>query len=300
MNERRVAELFCTSLDEMQAGPESWKEHGFPREMEIARSIADLDLAPASITLPGLHARIREQIDAWAREELTARRASLPIKAIRFMLKPVPAAVTALLFALVLIECAAPGGLSGFERAMQAAIVTLFRVGPGVSVETLDYSKMPPSPGLPSPFWKIDTPAGKIGEAVPPGAPIDGWRYDSYEEARANAPGFAFLEPTALPEGYQLFEVLLSPGKDWVIGSYSHLLYPVISFAAHDFVHAGRIVMSMSAPREVLRTAVNGAPAAWVDGDILVWEKGSVSYALGGGNLTREEAIVIAELLGAK
>ncbi len=301
MSERMTAKQFCREIDDIHVGQVRLLD-GAGRlssalaEMDVARSMIEADFTPASATLSALQEHVRQRVGAWA-TELEARKSSVARRVLRFMLRPAPLAIASICLALVLIQCAAPGGIPAVERAIRAAIVSYFQVGKGTAVQTVDYSKIPPLPALPEPYWRMNTAGGGVGAPVPEGAPMNGWHFDNYAAARAAAPAFPFLVPAAIPDGYRLFEVVLSPDRHWLVGSYSHASQSGFAFIAHEVSGDGETVAGTGSPAEIVHTAVRSAPAAWLGGRLLVWEQGTVSYALGGDSLTLGEATRIADSL---
>jgi hypothetical protein len=290
MNEREDANRFCGAVDDMLAGTTpNTSDHS--SEFEVARVMIAMDFTPRSAHLPELQTQILENLSAWEEKQRRVSSRPFPLKIVLFLKKPLPLSALSLCLALVLVQCLTPGGIPAAADYMLSRL----NIGRSTSIVIFDDSKMPPHAPAAGTQWRADTPMGGVFDEIRDGAPRDGWHFATFSEARANASAFAFLTPSFVPAGFQLSTVVFSPSKFWLVATYTSSADPDMALVAHDNARAGKVELTGHAGVSVEQLSMNGTPAAWVDGKSLVWEKGPVSYFLGGGNLTRETAVKMAE-----
>ena len=116
-------------------------------------------------------------------------------------------------------------------------------------------------------------------------------------------PDFSLRQPTELPDGYSLSRVRVTP-TGWAL---SHYEGPggqlILAHVPQDAPDAEGLEAGPGTTVEVLTDApidaatVNGAPAAWIEGQSLSWVDDGVAYTLGGGQLTLAKAVGVAESL---
>jgi hypothetical protein len=136
--------------------------------------------------------------------------------------------------------------------------------------------------------WSICTAISCSGGNIPPGYEATIRRYNTVAEAQTDFV-FTLKQPAYLPAGYTLREVMLSPTRDYVYfydGPESEIVL---------FAFGGGSTTGTSGSLDEVE--VNGQPAAWVNGNMLVWDADGCSFSLEGLDLTLDQAIRIAESL---
>ncbi len=165
---------------------------------------------------------------------------------------------------------------------------------------------------LPANAWTIQTPLGLDGGPLPVGADPTLRHFDTISAAQAEL-GYPLRMPGYLPAGYSLKEVILAPkaaeerayqifsgpGEDIVLVSIPVGAMPCPTplpgtSTPEGLVVACQAVDQMVTTGSLKEASVNDQPAAWVNGDRLVWEYGNITYEVGGPGLSMEDAVKIA------
>jgi hypothetical protein len=290
---RRTAVRFCPMVDVMGRRQEmtSGNVHEsteLAADLALARALADLDFSPRSTRLPVIQAEILHRFASGnGRTEVRRNTAS---RMVSFLGRPLPVAAFSIILCLVLVQCLTPGGIPAAGKAVGSYIVSTLRLGPRTTVKTVDDSQTPAPATLQGTRWRILTSIGSLTGIVRDGASSEVAHYRTVTDARRDAPGFRYLLPAFLPDGMQLSGVQLSPDKEFVVVTY-------LGQADRDVVFVARAngMQFVTGRGAVEKLTLDGIPAAWVDGRTLIWEKGGVSYAVGGKGLEKETAIRIAE-----
>jgi hypothetical protein len=307
MNERTKAILFSADLDRLpiEKGTLINASHELTptsSDLQIALLLSELDFSARSSCLFDLQTRIIERCSVIGQEIRGESQLPIAQKIVMTLRQPLPITIITLCVMLVLIQCLVPGGIPSAGEAVADYITSTLRLGSLTVVETFDATKMPSSPPSTPPItteWVVPTPMGSIVDIVPEGAPLDGWHFSTLIEVHAIAKDFSFLAPAFIPEGYRLDEALLSPSKFWLVVRYSGISGTPITYVAHN--GNGFTIGIDGDDKDVLQIDLNGISAAWLDGRILVWEQGAVSYAIAGGvdsmdqGLSMDQAVKIAE-----
>ena len=161
----------------------------------------------------------------------------------------------------------------------------------------------------PEDVWIIKTEIGNFGGYVSPGMDASVGSVDRFEDAQTLTE-FELLLPRRLPDGYTLRKIHLAPidspqnallvysgrGHDTIIGQFrvGRFLTGEPGTSARTLVGIGVGVGTDGVLEEV---DLDGRPAAWVDGHTLVWDADSISYIVGGLELSLAEALEIARSL---
>jgi hypothetical protein len=188
-------------------------------------------------------------------------------------------------------------------QALVTQFIRRLELGPYSWVEQRHTSSPTTPAAPPENRWTIETDLGLDGGPLPPGASPDIRTFNQLADAQAAA-SFRLRLPADLPPGYALREVHLPPAG---IPERAYLLF---AGPARDIVliltpvgeqpdaEPGQVTVVASltvTDGTVEPVEVNGHPAAWVDGKMLVWEAEGLNFVLGSLSLGQAEAIRIAE-----
>jgi hypothetical protein len=116
---------------------------------------------------------------------------------------------------------------------------------------------------------------------------------------------YALRLPLRLPEGYAFHQAMLTPNYRTLIaytnGQDSLLLLqlPVGAQPAPDGERPVRAIVELLTEDSVVPVTLSVGPAVWVGDRALMWEDKGMNLVLGGTNLRREEAALLAESLVA-
>ena len=220
----------------------------------------------------------------------------------------ITAAVTAL---LVILVFAWPGALTtaaeGFEAFMQRLVL-----GEYTTVQQVPEKATPtrhPTPAAPlvaerqGDAWIIHTAIGSFhSPGGLPGRDNDLQRFTSFVETAGALP-FTLYEPGYLPAGYAFREAVVTPlyrtflFYEGPAGDIVLLQMPVGEQPDDDPTHNLYAVVEMFTDEPLESVTVGDTPAVWVGTRGLMWEAEGINFILGGADLSRQEAIRIAESL---
>jgi hypothetical protein len=149
-------------------------------------------------------------------------------------------------------------------------------------------------------YWVIWTAIGGFADVLPDRyAAVR--HFDTYDVAQAAAP-FALRQPGHLPAGYAFREAMLAP-PEWFFLFYGGPDGDIILAQRPAFQgerpngETGHFSVEVRTDKPIETVTLNGQPAGWIDGYGLIWETESISYILGGANLSLDKATRIAESL---
>jgi hypothetical protein len=199
-------------------------------------------------------------------------------------------------------------GLVGFVpqvRAQAQEFLNRIVLGPYSEAVQENPPAQTPRRPLPADTWVIRTEIGGFGGNAAPGQNPRVQSFASVEEARS-ASATPILQPSVLPEGYKLQAVKLAPfgAGQWVILIYIGPGHDIVVAQMPGGPQPAADPNTLSSSKTGLLTSgsleqvqFNGHPAAWIDGHILMWAEGVVSYEVGGLDLTWEQVETIARSL---
>ena len=151
-------------------------------------------------------------------------------------------------------------------------------------------------------LWIIRTAIGNFAGNVLPGQDATVRRFSTFDEAQAVVL-FSLRQPSYLPAGYIFREAIVTP-LDWAFlfyggpnGDIILAQMPVGERPGGDAQHSIFAETGTLTDKPIEPAILNGQPAGWVDGHSLMWEAEGISYALGGLDLSLDEATRIAESL---
>ncbi|MBC7236037.1 MAG: hypothetical protein H5T69_09355 [Chloroflexi bacterium] len=322
----RWADRFAQDVDALlrarDRGAEEPPPEEYERALQVARWLADLDLAAESRERDGLRRRL---LDRAAKRPHAARR---PWRAPFALLRGAALAGLWALCALTLLAAvtlAWPGGLTVSIQRLEDSIYRLMR-RQALPVYVLAAERITPGQQLqvrrPAPnqvvliregvapvtfitgqqrAWFISTPIGSFGGSAFPELDDRIWRLQDIREAQRRL-RFPLRQPTYLPEGYALREAVVSPLDS------AHLIY---DGPAHEIVvvqmrvadhpalaerlgHPLALAWTTVTDKPVEWVELDHQPASWIEGTGLLWEANDMSYLVGGISLSFEEARRIA------
>jgi hypothetical protein len=311
MTEDRQARRFQEELDEVLDAAVPAPDRDFSEEtdremLEIAARLASTDFSAES--------HVRESL----REEVVQRSSSVRRMAMfawfgriwgsgSLVLGP---ATAALVMLVVMIAwpgavAAAADGIEQFVRRLVLDETTSVRQATDadrVSIPGLDRGDPVTEEGR-AVIWVARTTVRELdGSETFPG---DGRETKTYTDPKLAQEDLEFRLrlPAELPEGYSLARIRLTP-TGWAL---SHYEGPggqlILAHVPRDAPDPGDAEAGFGTTVEVLTddpitaATVNGAPAAWIEGQSLSWVDDGVTYTLGGGQLTLAEAVRVAESL---
>ena len=303
MNEREWADRFSRDVDSLLNEAGRTDSEPTPAEyrqaLDLARTLATTDFSAESQVRQSLRRRLLNQVGAregWQRrKEITMR---------TFFRQRHPAVILAavVLAAFLVVTLAWPGALTAAAQGIYNVVQRIV-VGPYtevVQIEELQSEPREPQP-LPSDMWLVKTEIGNFGGNVLPGVEPTVRSVTDFEEAQ-ELTSFHLRAPDYLPEGYTLREIRLVPGNAFLFydgaGHDVILVQTQVGPQPSDDPHVAVGVFSgIMTDGTLEEVELDGRKAAWVDGHSLTWEADSISYTVGGLDLSLEEAIRIAESL---
>jgi len=305
MNERDWADRFSRDVDSILN--EAGRTHSEPmpteyrQALDLARTLATTDFSAKSQVRQALRRRLLNQIDmreGWHRRKEFAMRT--------FFRQRHPAVILAsvVLAVLLVVTLAWPRALTAAAQGVYNVLQRII-VGPNTEVVQIEPQDEPHEPG-PGPLhtWTVVTEIGAFGTNVLPGVDPTVRSVTDFKEAQ-ELTSFHLRAPAYLPEGYTLREIRLVPGN-------AFLFYDFYDGAVHDIILVQTQVGLQPSDDPNVSVGVkagwftdgslkevdlDGRPAAWIDSHSLTWEADSVSYTVGGLDLSLDEAIRIAESL---
>ena len=302
MNEQDWAERFSRDVDSLLNETERTDSEPLPTEyrqaLDLACTLATADFSGESRVRQTLRHQLLNQVGAregWQRrEEMTMR---------TFFRQRHPAVVLAavLLTALLIITLAWPGTLTAAAQGIYSVIQRIV-VGPNTEAVRIEFQGEPGAPGsLPPDMWDVKTEIGDFGGNVLPGVGPTVHTMTDFGEAQ-ELTSFHLRAPDYLPEGYTLREIKLASGNAFLFyGGAAHdiiLVQMLVGPQPSDDPNVGIATMGGWFTNGSLEEVdLDGRTAVWVDGHSLTWEADSISYTVGGLDLSLEEAIRIAESL---
>lgn len=157
-------------------------------------------------------------------------------------------------------------------------------------------------------IWSVSTPIGEFGGNLPLGQDATVLRFQTVDAAQAVTP-MTIRQPAHLPAGYTLRELALPPMKDQVFLFYDGPAGDIVIVEAAVGVKYGPVVAqgenqasqeasvvadNVVTDAPITPVAFDGRQAAWIEDGGLRWEADGRSYAVGGADLSLEEALRIA------
>ena len=301
MNEQDWADRFSRDVDSLLDGARRTNSEPTPTEyrqtLDLARTLATADFSAESQVRQTLRRRLLNQVGAregWQRrKEITMR---------TFFRQRHPAVILAavVLAAILVIALAWPGTLTAAAQGVYNVIQRIV-VGPYTQAVQIDpQTKGEPQP-LPADMWLVKTEIGNFGGNVLPGVEPTVRSVTDFKEAQ-ELTSFHLRAPDYLPEGYTLREIKLAAGHAFLFyGGPGHdiiLVQTQVGPQPSDDPHVAVGVFSgIMTDGTLEEVELDGRKAAWVDGHSLTWEADSISYTVGGLDLSLEEALRIAKSL---
>jgi hypothetical protein len=316
MNENELAERFDSDVDQLLNSKLKLHDEPTPTEyrqvIDIARRLADTNFSVASkIKKPLLN-----QLLSTNRKETAMLNVPKRMIGLRLTLFVLLSLLLLLVVSPVTLQVAAKN-FADFIQTIRVGDYTWIQqnepsenVSPevgGTNEPTIEYKD-----GM----WILRTSIGNFGGDPLPDHNKKVQTFDTIADAQSITP-FTIRQPDSLPDEYGLQNVMVSP-SDWVFlfyrSSQGNLIIaqlPVGEIAinepgeAIDSVPVGPVTVGqkntvgvgMLTDKDVETVSVNNQPAAWVEGNGLVWESEGISFVAGGTGLTKEEVIQIAESL---
>lgn len=300
MTERDWADRFTHDVDSLLAEAGRSDAEPMPTEyrqaLELARALAMVDFSGESRVRQSLRRRLLS--GGGVQEEHRQRVTAVRTPPYRRRALVMASVILAVCLAGMLIW---PGTLMAAARGIYGVIRRIV-VGPHTEVVQVEVEGEPRAPTpLPSGTWHVDTEVCDFAGDVLPGEDPTVYSTTDFKEAQELVP-FHIQTPRYLPDGYALREIKLVSGHAFLFyGGPGHDIVllqarvgPQPGGAPNVAVGVDSGVITDGTVEEV---ELNGRPAAWTDGHSLTWETDSISYFLGGLDLTLEEAIHIAESL---
>jgi hypothetical protein len=149
-------------------------------------------------------------------------------------------------------------------------------------------------------YWIVETDVGQYGANVLPGEDNKVQSVKSLDEAEMLS-GVRPLAPTELPDGYNLREVKVSPGRrptffQFYAGPGADIVIVQTGVGqsmgeSADVMQA--TVVSTVTDGDVEEVTFDGRPAAWIDGHVLKWETNGLAFDVGGLGLDLVTAMII-------
>lgn len=309
MNERDWADRFShdvdTLLNEAGRSDDEPTPAAYRQALDLAHILATTDLSNESKGRAALRRRLLNRVGV---------RDKKPRGLLRR--RPVFVVLTLALAALLLIAATWPDVLARFVQSLQ--------LGSHTSVHQVDPGNLPGGAGQaatahpqrPAPLtpevvlhddgWTIYTVIGNFGGSAPPDMTMTVVRVDSFDQAQ-KVVSFTLRQPEYLPAGYQLREAMVAPGEssflfyDGPQGEIVLVQTPVYMHVQEGLggvAESSSVMIGILTDKPIEEVVRDNWRAGWFEGNSLVWEADSVSYTLGGVNLSLEEAIRIAESLG--
>ncbi len=328
MNDGDWADRFSADVDGLLREVGRMERESLPIEyhqaVNLARTLAVTDFSAESQRQQSLRRRLLNQIgvrQGWQQRVKRAMHALLEPH------RPAVTAVAVFLVSLLVATLAWPGASTTVAQSIGASVRQLVlgrhttvtqTASPGalatVSVTVHPVSATPmasaspnsarigPVEESPGNLCIINTAIGRYGFSLLSDGDTVVRRLRTFEEAQAAVP-FDLRRPGYLPDGYTLCEALVVPGGSAFLFYESPSGNIVLVQVSVGVPPGGDAEEAHATAVQVLTTGaiepvtLNGQPAGWVEGHGLMWEAGGVSYTVGGGGLSLEEAIRIAESL---
>ena len=335
MDEWCWADRFEHDVDALLKGGERTVHESLPTEyremLDLAHTLATIDFSVGSDLRHTLRRRLLAQINTGAATgqagEHTSRRDGWH--------RRVVLTLAACLFTVFLtITLASPVALKTVAQSAKELVRKLV-VGPHTYVESvvpkdlpaqLEKSPSTPKGGKGDDHWSFQTSIGRSGGSVPDGREPSMRHFGTFDEAQLVIP-YTLYQPDYLPEGYALrgavaapddtlFLFYDGPGGEIILQQTSVRTQVIkkletrvewqedgspITWENEVVVEKQVVHASVGVTPELIEKVhlKNGQRAAWIEGNTqhLVWEANGISFALGGANLSRDEAIRIAESL---
>lgn len=301
MDEQYWAGLFGDQVDGLLSETARSAEAAAPPEyaaaMELARQLASADFSLESRQRETVRRRLLS-LDVSRQKRISHKEAIMKALTVRPV---VWKALGAALAALLLVSLLFPANVVAAGRVLQYVAYEI-AVGAYTTVARVEAWAKGEPPPLPADMWIVETDIGAYGGDAPPGVDTTVRSFATLEEAQAVS-AFHIAAPIDLPEGYALREVKVAP-MDQVFIFYSG--------PGHDII----VIETLVGPRlsddpnvavgaysgyvtngTVEETDLDGRRAAWANGNSLIWEADSISYQVGGLDLTLEQAKQIARSL---
>jgi len=178
----------------------------------------------------------------------------------------------------------------------------------------IEYRPGPDPAFMPSPKitcmgdrFQIATSLGPYNGSVPKGAPPCVEQYRTIEEARERLERSHYplpldlKEPTFVPDGYALDQVMVGPDDVAFIfyqgpGPEIEIMERTVGTYETD---EGTInsTLGLGPNRPIEKLTVNGYPGAWLEGHTVGWVADGVAYGVGGRGMRMEDLLEVAESL---
>lgn len=311
MNEQDWADRFSRDVDSLLSTTD---ESGYGQMTDdyrqmfaLARTLSTTDFSGESWVRQVLRRRLLNQIDARAGRRFGREKL---VRALSWGHHPALFLVVVVLASLFIVSWTWPGTLTATAQGVENFVQSL-RLGYNTSVHRLGSGQAAPLQRQSSPvvevkqwnnYWVIRTSIGNFGGNVSPGQVAIVHRLLTFGEAQEIV-HFRLRQPGYLPKGYTLREVIVSPigsvflfygGPD---GDIVLLQTPVGTQSGGDTERVITAAIQTVTDQPIESATLNGEPAAWIEGRGLMWEADSISYTVGGANLSLEEATRIATSL---
>ena len=315
MNENESAELFDKNVIQMLRGNQ--KYHADPTSTEyqqaidLARKLASTDFS----TVSKIKKPLLNQLLSMHRKENAMLKVSRRMIGLRLTLLGLASLFLLLMVSPMTFQVAAKS-FTDFIQTIQVGDYTWIQQNKNPENVTIQPDLLPSDPVVEykDDIWILRTSIGNFSGNPLPGHDKTVQSFDSIEDAQAIVP-FSIRQPRFLPAGYELQKAMVSP-SDWVFlfysGSNGNLVIAQLPVGeitinkpgeSNDSIPIGSVTIGeinsvgigMLTDKDVEAVSVNNRPAAWVEGDGLMWESEGVSFMAGGNGITRDEVIQIAE-----
>ena len=333
MSERDWADRFSRDVDSLLDEAGRTDSEPLPVEyhqaLDLARTLATTDFSAESRVRLDLRRRLLNQIGAPDEWQL---RKEIAMRALFWRRHPAVTLVAIVLIALLVVTLAWPAAAQGgiddllqrlIPRRHPPGTLTL-TVCPDPQTETyrgpvkMTFQLVNPIWAIPAAqtslpktpiterrgdYWVIWTAIGGFADVLPDRyAAVR--HFSTYDVAQA-AVFFGLRQPGYLPAGYVFREAMLAP-IHWTFLFYDGPDGDIILAQKPAFQgerpngetgHFTPTSVEVRTNKPIETVTLNGRPAGWIDGYGLIWETESISYILGGTNLSLDEATRIAESL---
>jgi hypothetical protein len=299
--EQYWAEQFSSEVDgllnEVAQTPTATAPAEYVEALDMARQLAAVDFSPESrqrqiarrrLLMPGA---LNERKPS-TKEVITKALYVRPV-----MLKALGAALAVLLLVSLLF----PSSVVAAGQVLQHVVYEI-AIGAYTTVARAEaWVKGEPPPLRPD-EWTVKTDIGAYGGNAPPGVDATVRSFATLEEAQAVA-AFDIAVPADLPEGYVIREINVAPMDQVFLfyGGPGHDVIVIESWVGprpSDDPNVAVGVYSGYVTNGTLEeTDLDGRRAAWANGNTLIWEVDSISFQVGGLDLTLEQAKQIARSL---
>jgi hypothetical protein len=311
MNEQDVAERFSQDVDRLLAEVGRTDPEPLPTEyrqtLDVAHRLASTDFSPESDSRLALRHRLLSQMDA--RENLGKEKPMRTYPQLNLR-RPLLVAISLALVIFLVEMFLTPGGpaVAAYNVSTNVKLIVLGAYSTAQKVEAFVTGKPMPDDGYDVVLFK----GFGVGGNGLPGTNPEVRTVTTLEEAQ-DLVSFRIRVPEYLPEGYALREVKVAPvwtgpGAWLPSNPGAYLFYegpseviviaqrPVGPMPSGDPNVAVGVFSGFMTNGPLEEVTFNGHPAAWAE-PVLLWEEHSISYIVGGPEVSLDESIQIAESL---